>query len=364
MTDLSRELNKQVADATPHQAPPFDVVISQRERRRRRRQAGWTSAVVVVVLAAAVVVGNQLGSSGNGPQPAAGPTVSNETDGPGPSADPTEPVPPRTPAGRPPPIQLMVGGETVNVEPSSFCWTSPPDANGTASGTCADGWTPDQDLTDAGRPEAVDFWFFADGDWKFQATFSELGEKCPRRITVPVERTGEHAFAIAPAGLAGDYRVDLFGRGSGNDVSASFKWTTPVDGTFVQPDAYMGLVSDAGGDLNTYGLELSISDLSAQPETAQAEVTVTAANGRSMSIDANRQDGGCHAEGSAYFTGSDAQSRQVLDLGPAPYTYAVTLTLDDATYLGQGVWPTDERRSATPYVTLTFDPPLPAFTGD
>jgi hypothetical protein len=255
-------------------------------------------------------------------------------------------------------------------EKGTCLWLSaswPMGDGGKTGGLCADGFLDDKDLADAGDPDsgAVDFWFYAEGDWKFQATFSELGEQCPRRITVPVEQTGEHSYRVTPAGLAGNYRVGLLGRGRQGSVGAAFKWSTPTNGTMPQPDAYMGLVSGAGGDLHTYGLELSVSDLAATPQTATARVTVTASNGRSMSIGARREGSAqsCDAEGSVSFTGDEAQSQQILDLGPAPYMYDVVLTLDGSTYNGQGVWPTDERTSEAPYVTLTFDPPLPAFTG-
>ncbi len=53
---------------------------------------------------------------------------------------------------------------------------------------------------------------------------------CPRQHTVPVERTGDQTFRVDPAGAAGRYRVNLFGRGHEGDVIADFLWTTPADG--------------------------------------------------------------------------------------------------------------------------------------
>lgn len=376
MTDLSRKLTEHVADVTPDAAPSFNAVLSRSQRRRRRRQAGWAASSVAVVVVGAVGFGGLLSVSG---QDQGTTSVSGQdqgtTTGPGPSdtrhsshpsTQSTVPIPPDTKPNTPPPVQFLAGGKTVNIAPYSFCWFGPEGDGVRQSGLCADGWLEDKDLVDVADRKAVDFWFAADGDWNFQATFSELGEKCPRRITVPVEKTGEGSFRVTPAGLAGDYRVDLFGRGRQGSVGAAFKWSTLTRGTMPQPDAYMGLVSGAGGDLQTYGLELSVSDLAATPQTATARVTVTASNGRSMSIDAHRKGSAqnCRDEGSVFFTGDRPQSQQFLALGPAPYTYDVALTLDGSTYAGQGVWPTDERKSERPYVTLTFDPPLPAFTGD
>ena len=39
------------------------------------------------------------------------------------------------------------------------------------------------------------------------------------------------------------------------------------------------------------------------------------------------------------------------------------MTLDGTTYVGTAVWPRDEKPDEAPYTTLTFDPPLPAYTG-
>ena len=81
-----------------------------------------------------------------------------------------------------------------------------------------------------------------------------------------------------------------------------------------------------------------------------------------MTVDAHRSPG-CFNAGEVHFTGPDAQGRAAAALGPAPFTYAVELTLDGKTYTGHGVWPRDERTDEAPYVDLTFEPPLPAYTG-
>jgi hypothetical protein len=216
----------------------------------------------------------------------------------------------------------------------------------------------------------VDFWFGVE-DWDFQATFTELGEDCPRQYSVPAVRTGDQMFRVDPAGLAGRYRVDLFGRGERGDVIVSFLWTTPTDGPIDQPTAGMALIAAGDDEPTSYGLGLGVGNLAFQPRQASAEVTVTAANGRSMVLDTQRddlpaadahvKDGTCDAEGSVSFDGDDDQALQAAQLGPPPFTYRVRLTLDGKRYVGTAVWPRDEIADSAPNTVLSFDPPLPAY---
>ena len=262
-----------------------------------------------------------------------------------------------------PPPSCFVWPTVTSNSTRSDAGTGLPSPTGRRAGICTDGFFEDDDLVEVGRPESVDFWFGRPG-WRFDATFQELGAKCPRSFTVPAETTGDQTFRVDPAGSAGRYRVDLFGRGPEGDVYTSFAWETPADGPVDPPRATIALVSDDGDDLTSYSLEVSVQDLADQPETASLEVTATAANGESMTLTALWTDQGsrCYTRGNLFF--QDNESSGVAELGPAPFTYEVVLTLDGEKYVGTAVWPRDETRNEAPYTVLTFDPPLPAFTVD
>ncbi len=96
------------------------------------------------------------------------------------------------------------------------------------------------------------------------------------------------------------------------------------------------------------GLEARCGDLAFQPREAEAEVTVTAANGRSMILDAD-----------ALWTSRRRATPRVPVLPrrwttrPArrpgwvrsPFTYRVDLTLDGERYVGTAVWPATSCRT-------------------
>jgi hypothetical protein len=265
---------------------------------------------------------------------------------------------------QPSPVVLRLAGRDLELKPWSFCWNGPPNPDGTAPGLCVDGYEQTKDLEGVGSPGSVDFWFGVE-DWEFQATFTELGDDCPRQHTVRAMSTGDQTFRLDPAGPSGRYRVDLFGRGRHGSVSTSFLWTTPTDGPTDQPAADIALVSGDGDELWAYQLEVGVQDLAFQPQEADVKVTATAANGRSMTLDAELQDyGKCYAEGSLFFRGEQDPAQQAAELGPAPFTYEVLLTLDGIQYVGTAVWPRDEKKDEAPNTVLTFDPPLPAYIAE
>jgi hypothetical protein len=327
--------------------------LEQRRGRRLALAAGGAAMVSVAVIA----IGAQVPGRGE------------TTDSPGPATtlpSPTEvqrPEPTYEWGARPSPVVLRLSRRDVELAPWSYCWSGPPDAQGIAPGICADGFAPTRELEGVGDPRSVDFWFGV-RNAEFEATFTELGVDCPRQNTVAAIRTGGQTFRLDPAGLAGRYRVDLFGRSRHGDVSTSFLWATPTDGPTDQPAAHVALVSGDGDGLVAYPLEVSVQDLAFQPQDADVTVTATAANGRSMTLDAQREDSsGCSTEGSLFFRGPEDPAQHAARLGPVPFTYEVLLTLDDKRYVGTAVWPRDERRDVAPNTVVTFDPPLPAYTG-
>ena len=359
--DLSPHLTDLVDDAVPGEVPPFGAVVARRRRRRTTRLAIGATAVAVAAVAIGVPA---VLAGGPDTEPSPAPATQSPTD----ATDPTDPTTQARPdltyewANRPAPVVLRLADRDVELD-GSGCWHGPADPDGMSSGRCTDGFIEDADLEPAGSPESVDFWFGRPG-WRFDASFVELGVQCPRSFTVPVEATGDRTFRIDPAGPPGHYRVGLFGRGPEGSVYTNFAWDTPTAGPTDPPRATIALVTDAGDDLTSYGLEISVQDLAEQPESASVEVTATAANGRSMNLTAPWEDQGdrCNSRGSLFFQDDDPSG--VADLGPAPFTYEVVLTLDGEEYVGTAVWPRDETRNEAPNTVLTFDPPLPAYTID
>ncbi len=252
-----------------------------------------------------------------------------------------------------PPITLDLDGERVPIEAWAACY---------ATG-CYDGM-PQRPYYDVGDPDLVPF-SFPDPGWEFEATFKEAGvEKCYREITVPVRKTSDRTFVIEPAGPAGDWDVDVFGRGPTGDVIATFTWSTPEDATL--PDQATGtaaVLADHDGELDSYGVEIGVRDLATHPERAEARVTVTGASGRSVTIETHERDERCWTKGQLWFTASDEQGRRATELGAGPFRYTVELVLDGATYTGVGEWPTGETEEIAPHVPLTWTPELPVYRG-
>ena len=226
-------------------------------------------------------------------------------------------------------MTLHLGKRTVPLAPWTYCY----------GGVCADGWPP-KDLADAGSREEVRFSFPLPG-WEFEVTFTETSGPCPRAITVPAERTGPRTFMVRPAGPPRSYDVTLFGRGDGGDVVTSFRWTTEISGTLPEPDGFLGIVSITGDEQFVYQPELALNDLAATPRGATALITVTAANGASRTLpELAWREKRCDYAGSVFMQGTDG-----------------------TTYTGTAIYPDDEIDGSEPYAALTFDPPLPAYTG-
>ena len=247
----------------------------------------------------------------------------------------------------PPAVIVRAGDAELALEASTYCF-------GTA---CVDGMPPAQP-PDVGSPAAVTVEFPLDG-WSFDAEFVPAGGgECPRRQSVPVEQTAPGRYLLEPAGHADTYDVTLFGRGDG-DLFVTFRWTTPSDGPMPVPNARIAVLADHDGVVDSYGVELELSDLATTSRDATAEVTVTAANGESLTFTATRA-GGCMAEGTIYWDGPDRAGLGAATLGPPPFTYLVEVVLDGTRHSASASWPDDQIAGNEPSVSLQFDPPLPA----
>ncbi len=250
------------------------------------------------------------------------------------------------PPGAPPPVIVRAGDKRFELAAWTYCFGS----------GCADDSRP-ENLLHLGSAPRIEVEFPLEG-WTFEAEFAPAGEDCPRRHVVAVEQTGDHTYVVEPAGPAATYDVTLFGRGDG-DLFVTFRWTTPTNGPMPIPHARLAVLADHDGAVDSYGVELELADLAATPESATAEVTVTAANGESVTF-APVQAPGCMAEGTLYWDGPDQPGLDAAALGPGPFSYDVVITLDGVEYTATAVWPDDEIERNEPSVTLDFTPSLPS----
>lgn len=220
---------------------------------------------------------------------------------------------------------------------------------------CADGMPP-TDPPDVGSPDSVEIAFPLE-DWTFEASFSPAGEQCGRVQTVPLRRTGSGTFLLGPVGYADTYDVTLFGRGGG-DLFTVFRWTTPSDGVLPAPEARLAVLADHDGEVDSYGVELAVSNLASTPQDASAVITVAATDGASLEFAAAGL-ADCQPEGSLYWDGPDADGLAAAELGAAPFRYHVELTLDGIAYSADATWPDDQIAGFEPSVALRFSPALP-----
>jgi hypothetical protein len=261
----------------------------------------------------------------------------------------------------PPPVVIrLADGGTHELSPWTYC----------LGGGCADGMWPDAPY-DVGSPAWVDVTFGLP-DWTFEATFTT-----PRRASAPpresatwrrvsgeVEEIGRHTFRLRPAGPAGDWHVDLFGRGpDGGDVIVTFAWTTPTDGTLpTAATARAAVLADDDGRLTSYGVELDLADLDETPTRATATIEVANEAGDRVTLDLGEPERPWSA-GTVAWRGGVTLGERAARLGGKEFTYRVEVVLDGESYVGTGTWPDDTDAEITPAVPLAFTPPLPVYDG-
>ncbi|HKE71663.1 MAG TPA: hypothetical protein VKB55_20570 [Nocardioidaceae bacterium] len=297
----------------------------------RARTLAWARAATVIALAApgAVACG----------------TTSIETES-GPERR-VEPTPRVHGIELPPDMRVHYGDQSIDLRPWTFCYLS----------TCADG-APPRKLPDVGSPEQVVVEFPLEG-WRLRADFEATGKPCPRSFPTGLEEIEPGRFLLMPAGYAGEYDVTLTARGPDGDAFTSFHWTTPSDGPLPTPSAWVGIIADNDGAVTSYGVEMQVRQLAVGPEDADASITVTAADGDSLTFSPRLTDD-CSGDGELYWDGPDAKGKEAARLGPAPFTYDVALTLDGQTYDASATWPDDVIGGFAPAARLDFSPALPA----
>jgi len=243
-------------------------------------------------------------------------------------------------AGHAPVFTVQGEGDPIELAAWTFCTKS----------LCADGMPPEDPLS-VGRTEAVTVGFSEPG-WTLRAGFAAPDQDCTREFEVPLVRSDGGGWTLEPAGPAGAYEVTLRAAGEPGDAFATFAWTTPVSGPIPGPEAH----------LLTEALELQLRNLLRTPESARATITVTAADGRVTTVrPAAESNVRCSETGLITFYTADPASP---DYGPEPRRYEVRLELDGRRYRAEATTPAEvEERDGHALVALTFDPPLPAFTG-
>lgn len=262
----------------------------------------------------------------------------------------------------PPPVTLHLPGGDVDVPVISSCWMV------AGAGMCRDGVLP-QRFVDVGSPDSLEFSFPVAG-WTFQADFAPEdslrpnGDRCWRSRMTVLEPEADGTFHLDPMGPPATYAVGLFGNGPQGDWSGTFLWTTTRAGAEPPATATASIVWAPHGKVEgDHGFSLSVAGLTTTPRTASASITATAATGRSTTFDAGEPHFGCRGSGTVDWLDPKSQrSQQVAVLGPAPFTYDVTLVLDGVEHHATATWPDDHVED--PFnddpapVPLRFDPPL------
>ncbi|GGC52690.1 hypothetical protein IEU95_10480 [Hoyosella rhizosphaerae] len=245
----------------------------------------------------------------------------------------------------PPPITIVAGDETHEIAPWSYCWAD----------TCVDGTPPDDSL-DLGSPDDVVVEFPAD-DASFVALLREAGSgECGRSYEAPLTANDDGTFTLSPIGKAGEYEVLLAVRAPEGDAAVSFLWTTPTDGEIAAPEARLAIAS-MFVPLSESRPDLSVTNLRTIPDHAAVSIDIESADGSTQTVSSEVEDAGCPAGTLRFFT---SEVPAPLDDAESPFTYRVTMQLDDVVHEATATWPTSPEEAAQPYVTLEFNPPLPA----
>ncbi len=294
-----------------------------------------------LALAALIAMGGMLAACASATREAPPP--------PGPLPTPTETIThgSAAPSG-PPPFIVRYGETELHLAAAGWCYAN----------ACADGI--DLDPPSVGSPDDVLVFLPVSTIDRLSASQSS-GERwsCESRtLPAQVEDLGDGWWAVHPQGPADDYAIDLFAQGSGGDMFATLRWQTTDDRPLPEPEASLALIADHDGEPDSYGLELSVANLSASPDEYSATITVTAANGESLTFDAKPAEG-CAGEGALYFDEPDAAARAAAKLGDFPFTYDVELTLDGETHTATAAFPDDVIEEHGVAVELVFTPALP-----
>jgi hypothetical protein len=298
----------------------------------------WTTAFMALAVFGLVACGSTSPDAKSHDPP------SERASGGGP-ADPVDTASDEELSG-PPDVRVRYASEFVDLPAWTFCYGA----------LCADGMPP-SNPPDVGTPDQVVVEYPLE-QWTFKASFQSAGQTCAQTFPAKLNEIEPGRFVLRPAGYAGEYDVTLSGRGPGGEAFVTFRWTTPSDGPLPSPSAYVGIIADNGGP-GSYGVEMNVSQLSDEPDQVEATITVTAADGDSLTLSPTLTRD-CQLDGSLWWDGPNTKGTEAANLGPAPFTYDVELVLDGRTYAAHATWPDDLIPGLAPYVRLNFSPELPA----
>jgi hypothetical protein len=323
--DLTRAVNEAATTRPPVAG------VARRAARRRARFGALAVAAVVTVGSVAVWSGIDRGSSSK--------VVAGQPDNGG-----GTPAPPAVPLDTegPPPINLRAKDHAIEVRSHAFCWSP---IGGNRAAVCVDG-RPGSEVPDIGTIDEIEL----TAPWASEITAyaQSPGQPCGRSFRVPVNRQPNGDFRLGPAGYPATYDVRLSAKGPNGSAEYLFRWTTTVRGPLPTPTARISMGS----------VELAVDQLARTPTQAAAMITVTAANGRSLTFEALRAPDTCRPEGSLYWNGPAERARAAAALGPAPYRYDIALLLDGVKHTATATWPDDQIPGLEPNVALHFKPPL------
>ncbi|MBA2366380.1 MAG: hypothetical protein H0V77_08020 [Actinobacteria bacterium] len=351
---MTEDLERRLEDLTarvPEGRPDVAFVVTGGGRLKRRRAALGalaSIAMIGVVAVGLIAIDLDLPRGFDPTAQTAAPTEHRSDPEKSPAVAPSnQPLEPGD-LKAPPPVTVRFSDQSIDLHAWTYCY-----GNG-----CINGAPPDNP-PEVGQPGEV-IVEFPLSEWSFTASFSPAGEECGRIQQVPLKPTGDRKFLLRPAGYAGAYDVTLFGRGNGS-LSTTFRWTTPTDGPLPNPKARLAVLANPDGDIDSYGVELEVTNLARTPRRASATVTVEASSGDALSFKVTRADGRCFPEGTVYWDGPDSEGLAAAELGNQPFTYKVELMLDGERYVASATWPDDEIAGNEPSVPLHFTPNLPLF---
>jgi hypothetical protein len=174
-----------------------------------------------------------------------------------------------------------------------------------------------------------------------------------------VEDLGDGWSVIRPGGPDGTYSLKILaasgpGGGPNGEMTGLIMWNVSNGTPLPPPSATISILRDDEGTLDAWDVTVSVANLEPPTENVSALVTVTSVEGRSI-IFRPEPTGGCtHGYLSLTLGLNDVEAQEVIALGSAPYTYAVDLVIEGATFVG-----TAQYTEGPNDVSLKFATPLP-----
>jgi hypothetical protein len=113
------------------------------------------------------------------------------------------------------------------------------------------------------------------------------------------------------------------------------------------------VLANHDGAVDSYGIELQVTNLARTLRKTSATITVQASNENALTFKAKRARGRCLAEGTVYWDGPDDKGLAAADPGDRPFAYKVELILDSVRrYVSGATWPDDGISGNEPSVSL------------